>query len=109
VRTRTEPTSFVPIIESLADELVDDLADERSVDVVLRWLESPTQAALRVTPNKLTSTGTRSRPARSVPLELGSANRDADVFPSPLRFDPGRNLARRHVAFGRGIHTCVGA
>jgi cytochrome P450 len=34
--------------------------------------------------------------------------RDPDAFPDPLRFDPEREPANRHVAFGRGVHNCVG-
>ena len=40
---------------------------------------------------------------------VGSADRDADVFADPDRFDLGRAEARGHLQFGRGIHTCVGA
>jgi cytochrome P450 len=37
--------------------------------------------------------------------EIG--NRDADVFPDPDRLDLTRD-ARRHVAFGFGVHQCLG-
>ncbi len=38
-----------------------------------------------------------------------SANRDTDVFSEPDRLDIARDNARRHLAFGYGIHRCVGA
>lgn len=34
--------------------------------------------------------------------------RDPSVFPDPLRFDPERENAGRHQAFGRGAHICMG-
>ncbi len=42
-------------------------------------------------------------------LMLNSANRDADVFPQPDLVMTGRDNLRDHLAFGYGIHYCVGA
>lgn len=42
-------------------------------------------------------------------LGYGAASRDPEVFPAPDEFAPGRDHARDHVAFGHGIHSCVGA
>lgn len=36
------------------------------------------------------------------------AGRDPTVFPDPSTFDPLRENANRHVAFGRGLHLCLG-
>jgi cytochrome P450 len=40
---------------------------------------------------------------------LGSAGRDEDAFDNPNEFVVDRVQPRQHMAFGRGMHTCVGA
>lgn len=42
-------------------------------------------------------------------LLLAAANRDPEVFPEPARLDLARPNAAKHVAFGAGLHFCVGA
>ena len=42
-------------------------------------------------------------------LANGAANRDPRQFECPAEFRVRRENARRHVAFGHGIHTCPGA
>jgi cytochrome P450 len=42
-------------------------------------------------------------------LVMASANRDESRFPDPDTFDIARPNAREHLAFGYGIHYCVGA
>ena len=44
----------------------------------------------------------------SVRFLIASANRDADVFADPDRFDPARNNAA-HAGFGYGMHMCMGS
>jgi cytochrome P450 len=40
---------------------------------------------------------------------FGSADRDAGVYADPEEFAPGRPGSEPHLAFGRGIHFCLGA
>lgn len=42
-------------------------------------------------------------------LSLASGNRDEEVFEEPETFDVTRENPRRHIAFGNGLHTCLGA
>ena len=44
----------------------------------------------------------------SVYLAYVSGNRDEEVFDDAFRFDVGRE-PNRHLAFGRGVHFCLGA
>jgi len=41
-------------------------------------------------------------------LSLGSANHDEALFDKPETFDIHRENARANIAFGRGIHFCLG-
>lgn len=45
----------------------------------------------------------------TIVLMLVGANRDPAVFVDPHRFDIHRDNARRHLAFGFGVHHCLGA
>jgi cytochrome P450 len=42
-------------------------------------------------------------------LWLAASGRDASVFPEPERFDIARANAKRNLAFGKGIHFCIGS
>ena len=42
-------------------------------------------------------------------VHFASANRDACVFSNPDVFEPERAELTRHIAFGKGIHFCIGA
>ncbi len=69
---------------------------------------SPITHLGRVCPHGADLNGTRVQPDGRVSLCWASANRDASVFENPdeLRLDRKPNP---HVAFGSGLHTCVGA
>jgi cytochrome P450 len=92
---------------------VDELRAEPSlvpaaVEEILR-LESPAQGLFRTT-TRAVSLGGVSLPAGArLMVHYGSANRDERVFECPAGYDPRRPGLSRHVAFGKGVHFCIGA
>jgi cytochrome P450 len=86
----------------------DDLALlPAAIEEALRYY-APFQATFRRTMREVTLSGQPIPAGTRLLVFLGSANRDETVFPRPDEFllDRGTN---RHVAFGMGIHYCVGA
>jgi len=78
-----------------------------AVEEFLRF-DSPIQHQTRVAAEPLEIAGTRIEPGQRVLLMLGSANRDPDQFADPDRLNIRREL-NRHIAFGLGVHYCIGA
>jgi len=78
-----------------------------AVDELLRF-DSPVQLTQRVATEDLDLVGCHIRAGDEIMLVLGAANRDPLAFTEPNRLDVTRD-ARRHVAFGGGIHHCLGA
>lgn len=74
---------------------------------ILRY-DTPLQMFERWVLEDLEWAGTPLRRGTKVGLFFGSANRDGAVFERPEEFDITRD-SRAHVAFGAGIHHCVGA
>jgi len=44
-----------------------------------------------------------------VVMWYGAANRDPDIFPEPDRFNMMRDNVSKHLAFGHGVHKCLGS
>jgi cytochrome P450 len=78
-----------------------------AVDEFLRF-DGPVQINQRVAMEDLDLFGQKVRKGDELLLILGAANRDPAAFPDPHRLDVTRD-ARKHVAFGGGIHHCLGA
>jgi cytochrome P450 len=72
-------------------------------------LESPFRYHLRYVPSRTELRGVEIPAGATMLLFWGAANRDPDEYERPDEIVLDRKAPRHHVAFGRGIHLCVGA
>ncbi len=80
-----------------------------AVEEFLRY-DPPVQMTRRITLRDIVVDGKEIEKGSFVLLVLGSANRDPQRFGSDAqRLDIGRADANQHLAFGGGVHYCLGA
>jgi cytochrome P450 len=79
----------------------------QAIEELLRF-ESPIQNLARTATGSVTMHGETIPAGARVLLVYGSANRDERRFEDPDHLDLGRQ-PKRHLAFGEGIHHCLGA
>ncbi|MEU6979146.1 MULTISPECIES: cytochrome P450 [unclassified Streptomyces] len=79
---------------------------DSGINEALRW-SSPASHFIRYAKTDVELSGVTIRQGEPVAAWIGSANRDAGVFPDPYEFDIRRD-PRNHLAFGVGPHYCVG-
>lgn len=110
--TRNSMSGLVEALHRFSGELDRLRADKalipNAAQEIIRW-QSPVTHMRRTCTEDVELGGQKLRKGEKVILWYISANRDESVFPDAERFDVGRDNARRHVAFGHGIHRCVGA
>lgn len=78
------------------------------VEETLRFL-SPTNNMWRLVKADAQIGGFSVKAGEILLVRYGSANRDSAHFANPDQFDITRENAKSHLAFGAGIHTCIGA
>jgi cytochrome P450 len=78
-----------------------------AIEEVLRY-RSPVLTMFRQTKREVELSGQVIPAGKFVLTMIGSANRDPKYFKDPDRFDIGRD-PNPHIAFGHGIHFCLGA
>ena len=83
-----------------------ELAD-RTVEELLRYLTIVHFGTVRVAREDVDFAGRHIRAGETVVASLAAADRDAVQFPEPDELDLARP-ASQHVAFGHGIHQCLG-
>ncbi|WP_433132791.1 cytochrome P450 family protein [Micromonospora sp. CA-240977] len=93
--------------EQLAALRADPTRTPQAVEELLRYDGPFNMATLRYTTEPVVFSGTTIPAGEFVLVALTSANRDADQHPDPDRLDIRREGA--NLAFGHGIHYCLGA
>lgn len=79
-----------------------------TVQELIRW-QTPLSHMRRTATQDTELEGHKIREGDKLGLWYISANRDESVFPNANKLIVDRENARRHLAFGHGIHRCVGA
>ncbi|KWX20347.1 cytochrome [Mycolicibacterium wolinskyi] len=78
-----------------------------ATEEMIRWV-TPVKAFMRTAAVDTVVRDVPIAAGESVLLSYPSGNRDEEVFDDPFRFDVGRE-PNKHVAFGYGVHFCLGA
>lgn len=92
----------------LREHLLDPGTAQKAIEEILR-LESPAQGLFRVTTERVEIGGAALPAGARVMVHFASASRDEEVFACPKDYLPERGDIRQHLAFGKGIHYCIGA
>ena len=79
-----------------------------AVEELLRYVSPVNHATYRVTAEPVEIGGARIGAGEPVIVALSSADRDPSRYADPERLDLGRDTSG-HLAFGHGIHYCLGA
>jgi cytochrome P450 len=72
-------------------------------------LSTPTQGMFRIATKDHELEGVHIPKGARLVIVFASANRDEALYDNPDDFDPDRTGLREHLAFGKGIHFCLGA
>nr|WP_238709478.1 cytochrome P450 [Natronorubrum halophilum] len=94
--------------QGMMDEIrTREIDHKRAIEETLRY-RSPIQSLKRIAIEDVELNGQQIQAGDVVTLWLGAANRDPEIFDEPEEFRPERH-PNRHIAFGTGVHFCLGA
>ncbi|MEV7358842.1 cytochrome P450 [Kitasatospora sp. NPDC091276] len=83
------------------------IGDDRVVEETLRFHSVADLVSLRVATEDVEIAGQPIRAGEGIIPLVAAANHDEQAFACPRAFDPART-ERHHVAFGYGVHQCLG-
>jgi cytochrome P450 len=98
-----DPHEYARVAADAGGSHVADVTEE-----ILR-LCAPAQGMFRVVTRDTVLGGVEIPAGSTAVLMYASANRDGAQWPDGDSFCPGRDGVRQHLAFGSGIHYCIGA
>jgi len=81
---------------------------DNAVEEMIRWV-TPVRHFMRWAQEDTVLRGKRIAKGDGLLMSYLSANRDEEVFSEPFAFDAARANASSHLAFGTGVHFCLGA
>ncbi len=105
-------TEMVRLLAEHPDQWQRVRDDPSRIDAVVEEtlrLSTPTQGMWRIVTRDVELGGTKIAAGSRIVIVFSSANRDEAIFEDPDAFDPDRGQLRQSLAFGKGIHFCLGA
>jgi cytochrome P450 len=110
--SRNSLTGTIQLLDEFRDQrqmVIDEPAlIPRMAEEALR-LVSPVKHMRRTALEAFELNGQMIAKDEKVVMWYGAANRDPNIFPNPDRFDMMRDNYDRHLAFGHGVHKCLGS
>jgi cytochrome P450 len=96
------------VLKTLQDSVDDDRLLTRFTEELLR-IEPPVRGLAKMTTKEVELGGQKLPNGAHLLVLYASGNDDESQFPSPRNFDLNRSNIAKHVAFGVGVHRCIGA
>jgi len=93
----------------LVEDNDDDCRRARTFANEVLRLEAPVQGLFRIVMKDVELSGFNVPKGSRIMVRFAAANRDPDQFDDPDRLDVCRHSTATHLAFGAGIHHCIGA
>ncbi|MDP9013201.1 MAG: cytochrome P450 [Pseudomonadota bacterium] len=109
--TRNAITASVQLMSKAPDERTRLVGDPALVGMAVEEFlrrATPLIHMMRTAKEDLEVAGQIIAKGEHVAMLYGAANHDPSVFPDPYHLDLGRPNARKHLAFGTGMHACIG-
>ena len=110
--TRNSLSGTIKLMTEWPDQRAMVLDDPSLIPIMseeaLRMI-SPVKHMRRTVTEDTELNGQRIAKDEKVVMWYGAGNRDPEVFPNPDVFDMTRENVSKHIAFGHGVHKCLGA
>lgn len=94
--------------EDVISQIRDDMGTIPLVVEEMARFDGSVPRSWRLAKSDLELNGVKIKQGELVLPILAAANRDPSVFPDPHTFDFRRD-SKRHLAYGKGVHVCLGA